>query len=81
MTRIIKKGKLRYREKDYDVSSSPDKKTAWRMVHDGETVQCLFKSKGETSTIQTLFESKTKQACLDEIDRLGLIYIPDEGEI
>ena len=49
----------------------------WRLVHDGSRVIALFESTGYTTTKDNLYCATTEVECLAEIDRLGLIYTPD----
>lgn len=48
--------------------------SSWRLVHDGKDVMALFESGGYTTTIHNVFEAQTRDECLAEIERLGLVY-------
>ena len=50
---------------------------SWRLVHNGKDVLCLFESDGYTRTIYYLYQAKTIEKCLDEIDRLNLKTMQD----
>ena len=48
-----------------------------RMTHKDGVALNLFESNGVTSTKWSLFEGKTREECLKEAARLGLV-VPDE---
>ena len=54
-------------------ANQTDAKESWRLIHNGINVIDLFRSKGFTTTIYTIFEADSAQKCLDEIKRLNLI--------
>jgi hypothetical protein len=51
----------------------------WHLIHNGSRVLSLVMSNGHTSTQATLFVG-TKEECLAEIIRLGILYSPLIGE-
>lgn len=53
---------------------------SWRVVHDGLTVMLFQEMEGLTETIHQAFETVTREECLTEIARLGLL-IPVEDVI
>ena len=48
----------------------------FRLVHDGKTAFVIIEGteKGATDTIHNIEEFKTEKECLDQIEKLGLIY-------
>lgn len=66
---------------EYDLNGITIKKTdkvlCWRLVHDGTKVVQLFESDGITETPINLFIAATEAECQVEIDRLGLIPLPE----
>ena len=59
-------------------SCGPDK--SWRMTHKDGAVLNLFESNGVTSTKWSLFEGKTREECLKEAARLGLVVSDEINE-
>lgn len=53
---------------------------SWRVVHDGLTVMLFQEMEGLTETIHRAFETVTREECLAEISRLGLL-IPVEDAV
>lgn len=58
---------------------TPSDPATWRLKHDGQIVNDLIETKGETLQIHTLeiFEGETREDCIAEIDRLGLYFDPE----
>jgi hypothetical protein len=51
---------------------------SWRLVFNDTDVLMLENLHGYTSTLHNVFESQSKQECLDKIAELGLKYTPEE---
>ena len=51
---------------------------SWRLVYTATDVMMLEQLHGYTSTLHNVFESQSKQECLDKIAELGLNYTPEE---
>lgn len=51
---------------------------SWRLVFTTTDVMMLEQLHGYTSTLHNVFESQSKQECLDKIAELGLNYTPEE---
>ncbi|RLG24081.1 hypothetical protein DRN85_08260 [Methanosarcinales archaeon] len=60
-------------ELKFNCNVSPSNKKCWRLVHWNGIIKSFFESEGYTYTINHLF-CGTKEECLAEISRLGLIY-------
>ena len=54
------------------------KENSWRLVHNGKEVLELFESEGYTETKFELFEADSKKKCLEEIERLKLVFLEKE---
>ena len=70
---------IEYQEDGYTVKKT-DKGNFWRLIHDGVSVIGCFESNGITETRLTLFVAETQDECQAEIDRLGLLELPDIDE-
>lgn len=67
-------------DEEIEINTSPSI-DCWRLVHDGTNVTDLFKSGGETWTINNLFCAETKQGCLDYATQNGLsMEMVDENQ-
>lgn len=53
------------------------KELSWRLVHDGVNLIALFESSGITGTKNTLFEAATRDECVAEAQRLGLVGLDE----
>lgn len=53
------------------------KEQSWRLVHDGVNLVALFESEGITGTKNTLFEAATRDECVAEAQRLGLVGLDE----
>lgn len=60
---------------------TPSETPTWRMFYDPteKLVMDLFSDTEESLTVDSeeAFEANTRQECIDKIDELGLIFIPE----
>lgn len=74
-TQAFKLGKGKHKDNNiFEIDVNIKTGNGWVFVHDNKTAFVVTEVQNQLETIHEIEEFNTEKECLDEIDRLGLIY-------